>query len=112
MFDAELFSEVAAALKERAPGVTLHIDATEQLRDVRTGDVDVVMPEEGIDLEQHLEDLRRRYMLEAMERSGGVQTRAAELLWREGGPESARALERALATDGPSFIEAVVPPAI
>ena len=44
------------------------------------GDLDVVLPESGIDLEQHLEDLRRRYMLEAMERCGGVQTRAAELL--------------------------------
>jgi two-component system response regulator PilR (NtrC family) len=42
--------------------------------------VDVVLPESGVDLEQHLEEQRRRYMLEAMERSGGVQTRAAELL--------------------------------
>jgi two-component system response regulator PilR (NtrC family) len=44
------------------------------------GDLDVVLPESGIDLEQYLEGLRRRYMLEAMDRSGGVQTRAAELL--------------------------------
>ena len=34
----------------------------------------------GIDLERHLEDLRRRYMAEAMERAHGVQTRAAEIL--------------------------------
>jgi len=40
----------------------------------------VVLPDGGIDLEQHLEEQRRRYMLEAMQRGGGVQTRAAELL--------------------------------
>jgi len=53
--------------------------------EVRSGKVDrealgVALPDSGIDLEQYLEDLRRRYMLEAMERSSGVQTRAAELL--------------------------------
>jgi two-component system response regulator PilR (NtrC family) len=46
----------------------------------RRSTVEVVLPETGIDLEQHLEEMRRRYMLEAMERSHGVQTRAAELL--------------------------------
>ncbi|HEX5044653.1 MAG TPA: sigma-54 dependent transcriptional regulator [Candidatus Polarisedimenticolaceae bacterium] len=54
-------------------------------REVRGGklgrsDVDVVLPEGGVDLDRHLEELRRRYMVEAMERCGGVQTRAAELL--------------------------------
>jgi two-component system response regulator PilR (NtrC family) len=44
------------------------------------GEVDVVLSAEGIDLEQHLEHLRQRYMLTAMQQSGGVQTRAAELL--------------------------------
>ncbi len=44
------------------------------------GDVDVVLRDSGIDLERHLEDLRRRYMAEAMERANGVQTRAAEIL--------------------------------
>ncbi|MBZ5640773.1 MAG: sigma-54 dependent transcriptional regulator [Acidobacteriia bacterium] len=46
----------------------------------RRGEVDVVLPESGIDLETHLEELRRRFMIEAMERSSGVQTRAAEML--------------------------------
>jgi two-component system response regulator PilR (NtrC family) len=41
---------------------------------------EVRLPDDGVDLELHLEDTRRRYMVEAMERSGGVQTRAAELL--------------------------------
>ncbi len=46
----------------------------------RRGAVDVVLPESGIDLEEHLEELRQRYMAEALERAGGVQTRAAEIL--------------------------------
>jgi two-component system response regulator PilR (NtrC family) len=46
----------------------------------RRGEVDVVLPESGIDLERHLEELRRRFMIEAMDRSGSVQTRAAEIL--------------------------------
>ncbi len=42
--------------------------------------VQIELPDGGIDLERHLEEQRRGYMEEAMERSGGVQTRAAELL--------------------------------
>jgi two-component system response regulator PilR (NtrC family) len=49
-------------------------------RSGRTGEPDVVLPPAGIDLERLLEELRQRYMVEAMERSGSVQTRAAELL--------------------------------
>jgi two-component system response regulator PilR (NtrC family) len=52
--------------------------------EIRSGtesrEVAVELPAEGIDLESHLEELRRRFMLRAMERSGGVQTRAAEQL--------------------------------
>jgi DNA-binding NtrC family response regulator len=44
------------------------------------GQPDVTLPREGFDLEEHLETMRRDYMLEAMHRSGGVQTRAAEFL--------------------------------
>lgn len=46
----------------------------------RTHQAEISLPGEGLDLEMHLEDLRQRYMLEAMERSSGVQTRAADLL--------------------------------
>jgi two-component system response regulator PilR (NtrC family) len=42
--------------------------------------IEVDLPGSGIDLEQHLEELRRHFMREAMRRSGGVQTRAAEVL--------------------------------
>ncbi len=40
----------------------------------------IAIPGSGLDLEQHLEDRRRRYMQEALERTGSVQTHAAELL--------------------------------
>jgi two-component system response regulator PilR (NtrC family) len=38
------------------------------------------IPENGIDLEKHLEEIEKSYIVEALQRSGGVQTRAAELL--------------------------------
>jgi len=38
------------------------------------------LPEEGVDLEATLDDLERRYLRIALERTGGVQTKAAELL--------------------------------
>lgn len=39
-----------------------------------------VLPEDGMNLEQHIEQLERSYLLAALERSGGVRTRAAGLL--------------------------------
>jgi len=38
------------------------------------------LPEEGVDLEATLDDLERRYLQIALERTRGVQTKAAELL--------------------------------
>jgi two-component system response regulator PilR (NtrC family) len=38
------------------------------------------LPTDGVNLEEHLEKLRARFMLEALDRAGGVQSRAAELL--------------------------------
>ena len=40
----------------------------------------VDIPEEGLDLEATLDDLERRYLQRALDRSGGVQTKAAEIL--------------------------------
>jgi two-component system response regulator PilR (NtrC family) len=40
----------------------------------------VEIPGEGFDLEDHLEERRRRYMASALERCGGVQSHAARLL--------------------------------
>jgi two-component system, NtrC family, response regulator PilR len=42
--------------------------------------MDVDLPEEGMDLEAALDALERRYLQRALERSRGVQTKAAELL--------------------------------
>jgi two-component system response regulator PilR (NtrC family) len=38
------------------------------------------LPDDGLDLEATLDDLERRYLLRALERTRGVQTKAAELL--------------------------------
>ncbi|HXU47370.1 MAG TPA: helix-turn-helix domain-containing protein, partial [Thermoanaerobaculia bacterium] len=40
----------------------------------------VTLPEEGLDLEAYLEDIRAQLMVQALERTSGVQTQAAELL--------------------------------
>jgi two-component system response regulator PilR (NtrC family) len=67
------------------------LEATDEIRpeslppEVRSGRApaeqpEISLPREGFDLESHLETMRRRYMEEAMRRSGGVQTRAAEML--------------------------------
>jgi two-component system response regulator PilR (NtrC family) len=72
--------ERAVALE---PGTVIQADSLpRELRGAHGGhgEVDVVLRDSGIDLERHLEDLRRRYMAEAMERAHGVQTRAAEIL--------------------------------
>jgi two-component system response regulator PilR (NtrC family) len=43
-------------------------------------DVTFDLPPDGMSLEQHLEAIAKIFMLKALERSGGVQTQAAELL--------------------------------
>jgi DNA-binding NtrC family response regulator len=40
----------------------------------------IQLPEEGLDLEAYLESIRTQLMVEALERTNGVQTQAAELL--------------------------------
>jgi len=39
-----------------------------------------VLPDQGLDLERYIQDLERSFLLAAMERSGGVRTRAADTL--------------------------------
>ena len=38
------------------------------------------LPEHGLNLEEHIQHIERAYLLAALERSGGVRTRAADLL--------------------------------
>ena len=40
----------------------------------------IALPEDGLNLEDHIRKIERSYLLAALERSGGVRTRAAELL--------------------------------
>jgi two-component system, NtrC family, response regulator PilR len=40
----------------------------------------IMIPAEGVNLEEHIRGMERSYLLAALERSGGVRTRAAELL--------------------------------
>ena len=46
----------------------------------RTPDATFELPAEGISLQDHLEAIGKIFMLKALERAGGVQTQAAELL--------------------------------
>ena len=39
-----------------------------------------ILPKEGLNLEEHIQDLERSYLLAALERSGGVRTQAADTL--------------------------------
>jgi two-component system response regulator PilR (NtrC family) len=63
-------------------GSTLAVDAlpAELLRPVAVRDVTLEIPPEGLDLEATLDGIEQRLLRAALERSGGVQTRAAELL--------------------------------
>jgi len=63
-------------------GPTLDADAlpAELLRPAAVRDVTLEIPPEGLDLEATLESIEQRLIQAALERSGGVQTRAAELL--------------------------------
>ena len=54
----------------------------EQVRSVRTACLgsEVIIPDEGMALEPLLEDLEKRYLLKALEKTGGAKKKAAELL--------------------------------
>ena len=41
---------------------------------------EMTLPEDGLQLEPYLDDVRRQLMAQALERTGGTQTQAAELL--------------------------------
>jgi len=54
----------------------------EQVRSVRTVclDSEVTIPDEGMQLEPLLEDLEKRYLLKALDKTGGAKKKAADLL--------------------------------
>jgi two-component system response regulator PilR (NtrC family) len=55
---------------------------TEQVRSARPVclDSEVTIPDEGMQLEPLLEDLEKRYLLKALDRTGGAKKKAADLL--------------------------------
>jgi two-component system response regulator PilR (NtrC family) len=56
-------------------------DLPAELLTSRRSNPDLIhLPDEGLDLEAHLEDIRAQLMAQALERTSGVQTQAAELL--------------------------------
>ena len=50
------------------------------LASARSAAAEAAFPEGGIDLEQHVQDIEREYIAEALRRAGGVKVKAAELL--------------------------------
>jgi two-component system response regulator PilR (NtrC family) len=54
----------------------------EQIRTVRAVSLtnEVIIPDEGMALELLLEDLEKRYLLKALDRTGGAKKKAADLL--------------------------------
>ena len=65
----------------RTPRPSRRRDLPAHLLNHRRANPDLIeLPEEGLDLEAHLEDIRAQLMSQALDRTGGVQTQAAELL--------------------------------
>ena len=63
------------------PKIRDHFQATVDQGSINgNGHAPSILPDEGINLEQHIQKLERSFLLAAMERSGGVRTRAAETL--------------------------------
>ena len=77
--ELENIVERAIALSANDPITTrdLPVHLLSRRRDRSTH---IELPEEGLDLEAHLEEVRARLMEQALERTGGVQTQAAELV--------------------------------
>jgi two-component system response regulator PilR (NtrC family) len=57
-----------------------HWGSRDVATDAHTGNGHAQIPEAGIDLEKHIQDLEKQYILAALKSSDGVGTRAAELL--------------------------------
>jgi two-component system, NtrC family, response regulator PilR len=76
----ELENVVERTLALSTDAVVTATDLPGYLRSESSNGPIVSLPEEGLDLERLLDDLRAQLMREALDRCDGVQTRAAELL--------------------------------
>jgi DNA-binding NtrC family response regulator len=54
--------------------------ASGQSNGAHAGNGDMTIPEGGLDLERHIQETERAYIVAALAASGGTGTRAAELL--------------------------------
>jgi two-component system, NtrC family, response regulator PilR len=78
--ELENLIERALALSSQAETITTRdLPAFLLTRSKMQSDL-IQLPEEGLDLEAYLEGIRAQLMQQALERTGGVQTQAAELL--------------------------------
>jgi two-component system response regulator PilR (NtrC family) len=73
---AVALEQTAAVLPESLPGPVLRGPAP----DGPAASPATQLPEEGIDLEAHVDQIYRAHIAQALERSGGVQVKAAEML--------------------------------
>jgi two-component system response regulator PilR (NtrC family) len=72
--------ERAVALEN---GIELHVDLAAERPSVRagvSGNGNANVPSDGLDFDKYVEEIERSLITSALEQSGGVQTRAAELL--------------------------------
>ncbi|MCB1054853.1 MAG: sigma 54-interacting transcriptional regulator, partial [Acidobacteria bacterium] len=77
----ELENMIERTLALSATGNISSRDLPMHLVTRRAGGPELIdLPEDGLDLEAYLEDIRAQLMRQALERAGGVQTQAAELL--------------------------------
>jgi two-component system response regulator PilR (NtrC family) len=74
-------SVLPESLPEAARGMeTSPASAAVAAAGVTGGSESRVLPDQGFDLEQHVQHVEREYIAEALRRSGGVKVKAAELL--------------------------------
>jgi two-component system response regulator PilR (NtrC family) len=73
---AVALEQTPAVLPESLPGVVLRGPVV----GVHGSSSSTQLPEEGIDLEAHVDEIYREHIAQALKRAGGVQVKAAELL--------------------------------
>jgi two-component system response regulator PilR (NtrC family) len=76
----ELENVVERAVALERTQTVLPESLPDQVRGLPAPGAQPTLPEGGLDLEQHVRDLERQYIAQALKKAGGVQVRAAELL--------------------------------
>jgi len=77
----ELENVIERALALSTDEVITGEDIPAQLSEERSRSTsEIALPADGLNLEAYLDDIRLRLMSDALERAGGVQTQAAEII--------------------------------